>query len=164
MGEKKKITIGDPKKFGVVLEKKGLFDYKKFYNVFSSFFKSYKYDFNEKEYTQKVKLRGKEYIIEYEAFRKVTDYIKFYIDIRIEVRRGKTLNIESHKKQKAHIIVRFKAYYEKDYMNKWNIKFFKKIYEDHIIKSLIEAYEKKLYIEANALIDKTKKALSLITK
>ncbi len=164
MGEKKGIGIGDSKKFGVILEKKGLFDYYEFYNIFTSFFKSHKYDFNEKEFSTKTKPQGKEYTIEYEAFRKITNYLKFYIDVRIEIRGTKTLNIKTHKKQKGHIIVRFKAYYEKNYMNKWDIKFFRKIYEDYIIKSTIEKYEGKLWDEANNLISKTKKALSLMPR
>lgn len=163
MGEKASIGIGDKLKYGVILEKKGLFNYWDFYDVFISFFKSHKYDFNEKDYTRKTQLKGKEYLIEYISERKVTNYLKFYIDIRIEIRGGKTLDIEAHKKQKAHVIVRFKAYYEKDYMNKWP-KFFKKIYEDHIIKQKILDYEGKLWAEANRLIDKTKKTLGLITR
>lgn len=164
MGSKHEIGIGSSGKFGVVLEKTGLFNYHEFYDVFSDWFDSNKYTWDETEYSTKTKPQGKDVINEYKAFRKVTDYLKFYIDIRVEIRFAKTLKIEAHKKQQGFVTVRFKAYYERDYKNKWKVKFFRKIYEMYFIKELILRYEGKLWAEANDLINKTKETLGLMTK
>lgn len=165
MGKKQGMGIGSPKSFGVILEKKGLFDFYKLYNIFLNFFKSYKYFSNEKDFSTKTKPQGKDYTIEYSGERKITNYLKFYIDVRIEIRGAKTLNIKTHKKQRGHVIVRFKAYYEKDYMNKWKyFPFLKKLYEEYIIKQKILDYEGKLWAETNNLITKTKKALGLMPR
>jgi len=165
MGEKGFIGIGDSKKFGVLIEKKGLFDYYSLYNLISEWYSSHKYDFNEVEFSTKTKPQGKEYTIEYEGSRKVTDYIKFYIVTRIEISGAKTLNIKTTKQQKGHVKVFLKAYYEKDYKDKWKyFPFIRKIYENYIIKEKILKYEGKLWSEANNLIDEIKKSLNLITR
>lgn len=163
MSDKKEIGIGDSGKFGVILEKKGLFNYYDFYKVFADFFKDYKYFYNEKEYSTKTKPQGKEVVMEFEGDRKVNDYLRFYIAIRVEIRSTKNLNIESHKKQQGHVTVRFRAYYETDYLNRLN-KFFRYIYDNYLYKEKRLEYEGKLWAEANALIDNVKETLGLISR
>lgn len=165
MGEKKGIGIGSSKAFGVLIEKKGLFNFNKLYNLIKKWYISYKYSWNEKEFSCKIQKAGNEFTIEYAGFREVTPYIKFYVNVLIEIKKVKELKIKTSKNLKGHIKAMFKAYYEKDYKNKWKFfPFFRKIYEEYLIKQQILKYEGKLWTEANELITNIKKALNLMQR
>jgi len=165
MGEKIGIGIGTNKSFGVVIEKKGLFNFNKLYSLIKKWYTSYKYNWNEKEFSCKVKSGKNEFTIEYSGFREVTPYIKFNVNILIEIKKVKELKIKTNKNLRGHIKAYFKAYYEKDYKNKWKFfPFLRKIYEEYFIKQEILKYEGKLWVEANKLITNIKKALDLMQR
>jgi len=67
----------------VSIRQKADFNLKQLYKTFHDFSQEHKYKFNEKNFTRKDKSDGSEYQIEWVFERKVTQFIKFKIDVEI---------------------------------------------------------------------------------
>ena len=153
--------IGSKNFWGVEIRKKGKVNVNRFHKELIPWFHKYKYSFLEKGLTGKQASDGREEKIEWTASRDVDSYFRFNIVVEFIVQRWRG--------EKAEVIVRYKAYIEKDYKNRFTKykktgEFFRKIYERYLIKEKLGKFSGKLHAEANDFIDKTKEVLGLVAK
>ncbi len=163
MDERSKIetVLGNKNFWGREIKKKGSADVNKLYNELIPWFHDYKYLFLEKNLTGSEKPEGREEKIEWHAQRKIDSYFRFNIEVEMVIRRWRGEN--------AEINIRFKAYLEKDYKDKFSRRystfgdFLRKLYERYIIKDRVDKLKGKLYLEISDLITRTKRTVNLIT-
>jgi len=145
---------------GLQLRQTGVFDLEKIYRVMKEWINQNKYNFNEKDHTEKAGDKGKEVILEWVSEREVTDYLKMHIATNILF-----INLHPLKEGlvKGKVKITFTAGVISDYKNNFGKSLFThwlfKLYENYIIKSEIEKYEDKLQEELEDFHNITKEAL-----
>ncbi len=147
----------------------GIFNFKEVYSLLYDWFTSYEYTVIEKKYSEKIKPEGKEIEIIWACLRKISDYFRFRIKVRIFIIKMNTVEVMQNgakvKRNQGEIEVKFSSYLEHDYENRWEsnpvTKFFRGIYNKYIVKSRIEAYEDRITEEVDEVIAQTKSYLAL---
>jgi len=150
----------------------GIFDFKELYKFLYEWLKDYQYLIIEKKYSEKIKSDGKEIEVEWMNLRKISDYFRFRIRMITRVIRMVSVEVQEEgvktTKDKGEIEIKFEAYLEKDYENRWEenaiFKFLRGMYDKYIIKSRIEFYEDKLKDETDEYINQIKAFLVLAGK
>tara|TARA_Y100000310_G_C20517680_1_gene732025 strand:- start:452 stop:985 length:534 start_codon:yes stop_codon:yes gene_type:complete len=152
----------------------GIFDFKGLYEVMHSWFVDRGYFFEETLYKHKVPSpAGAEQTIEWSGWKKVNEYIKYWIEVHIKIRDMKQLEVvkEGEKRilTKGRLRIEFDAHVEADYANRFNgSKFLQKlqdIYLKYIIKSDLDfIYTDQLWYVAYKLHRVTKEFLDFDTK
>ena len=124
------------------------FRVKELFNLMKEWFNLHQYDFYERDYKDVLEETGKNIYIKWETERKVDDYTRFHIEVRIEF---KNLIEEKGKKDivnKGSIRIRFKSFLEKDYEGNWEKNFFmlflRAVYNKFIAKSKFDEYGAEL--------------------
>lgn len=147
----------------------GIFDFKSVYNFLYDLFTHYNYVVIEQKYSEKIKAEGKEIEILWLCLRKISDYFRFRIKVRIFILGMTSVEIMREnikvKRDKGEIEVKIGSYLEKDYESKWEsnpvTKFLRGIYDKYIIKTTIEAYEDTVAAEVNEILSQLKAYLAL---
>jgi len=147
----------------VKVEQEGVFNLKEVYNFFYTWLSDYEYFIEEKEYKEKVKgEEGKDIEIEWNAFRKITDYFKYVLKIKWVIRGVIPV---SKGLSKGKLTINVIGFLERDYENKWESssasKFLRSIYDKYIIKQRIEDYEDRVAEEVDEAIAQLKAFLVL---
>jgi hypothetical protein len=151
---------------------KGVFDFAETYRFCYDWFMDNGYFLTEKNYTEKVAQRGKEVEIQWEAFRKISDYFKFVIKASWRILGLTDVEVEEDGKKvkmnQGDLTINFTAVIEKDYENRWEsnsfTKFMRGVYDKYIIKGRIDQYEEKLFLELDELIAQMRSYLALTIK
>ena len=147
----------------------GIFNFKEIYGLLYDWFTSYEYTVIEQKYSEKVKPEGKEVEVIWACLRKISDYFRFRIKVRIFIVRMTTVEVMINGKKvqrnQGEFEVKFASFLEHDYENRWEsnpvTKFFRGIYNKYIIKSRVEAYENRITEEVDEVIAQAKSFLSL---
>ncbi len=145
----------------------GIYDLQRLLNLLKKYLLDRNYDLDQKEHTEKITTAGKESKIEWEAFRRVSDYVKFVIGFEVWILRNVEVVIEEDgrklRRQKGDIELRFRASIKKNYrgpFGKGNAgEFLRQTYEKYIIKSVLEDYEDKIDKECRGMIEEAKEIL-----
>ena len=165
MVEKDKIWSGKVKHTGIM-------DFKELYVFCYTWLSDNNYYTIEKTYSEKIKgPTEKEIEIEWLAFRKISDYFRFYLKFTwkiiltsVEVER----NGKREKAEKGILDLKIDGVLEKDYEHKWEgrplYKFLRGLYDKYVIRSRIEQYEEKLYGEIEDFRAQVKSFLALTGK
>ncbi len=148
MANKTKVTPGR----GLQIREKGVFNFKKLYGEMKGWFDEYKYDFEEKTYSEKDSSKGKEIVIEWRAERAVTDHVKYHIKVSfrfIEITPSSDNFVSGTAK------ITFLAILETDYMGQWDKNVFSnflyRMYDKYVIKSFLDGHKAKLSKEVKNL-------------
>jgi hypothetical protein len=147
----------------------GIFDFKALYNYLYDWFTSYQYFVIEQKYSEKIKPDGKEVEILWLCLRKISDYFRFRIKIRIFIlglapvettREGVKV-----RRDKGEIEIKFTSFLERDYEHRWETnpiaKFLRGVYDKYVIKTRIESYEDAIGAEVDEGLAQAKSFLSL---
>lgn len=150
----------------------GIFDFKELYRFAYALALDEEYDLEERNYTEKNTAKGKEIEILWIAKRKISDYFRFKIQMNwlilgmtdVEVaKEGRKVKLNQ-----GSLEIKFKAYLEKDYENRWEttafLKFLRGLYDNYVIKSRISDYEDKVAEEMVGMIEQIKAFLVLEVK
>jgi len=145
---------------GVRINHKGNFNLDVLYKKSKTFFDSRKYDFTEKEHTEKNKSYGNELKVIWLAEREVDDYVKFNIEATFEVWDI----IKKNNNYTGDLKINVKAWLDLDYKNNFHkFPFLLFIYNNFIIKKKIEKiYEDKIYSELLEFTDLIKDILKML--
>tara|TARA_Y100000034_G_C6766233_1_gene341563 strand:- start:293 stop:817 length:525 start_codon:yes stop_codon:yes gene_type:complete len=153
------------------IKQRAVFDMADLYKVMFRWFSRNNYDFQEKEYFEKAMGDGSEKHLEiaWLAYRKVSDYFKFRINIKFLIIGLKSTEIEvgdiKRKTNEGDLEMRFDAILERDYEGRFEsnavTKFFRDLYDKLIIRSRIEEYETQIHEETYELIGEIKAFLNL---
>tara|TARA_Y100000034_G_C6822565_1_gene370605 strand:- start:69 stop:593 length:525 start_codon:yes stop_codon:yes gene_type:complete len=156
---------------GLKIKQRAMFDMGELYKVMFRWFSRHNYDFQEKEYLEKASGDGasKQLEIGWLSYRKISNYVKFHIDVKFLIIGLKSAEVEingvKRKTNEGDLEMRFDAWLEKDYEGKFEgspvTKFFRDTYDKYIIKSRIEDYEAQIYEELHELMAEVKSFLNL---
>jgi len=151
------------------VKQKGYLNYIDVYNLAYDWLKDHNYKLKEKLYTEKLQPNGKEIILNWEAYKKVTDYFKNVIQIKWHILGMKDAEIEINGKKvatnKGEVGMEFKAELHKDYEKRWEDKpiwkFLRSLYEKYIIRTTVDQYEDDVEDDAKEMIKDVKAFLQL---
>ncbi|MBS3076033.1 hypothetical protein J4429_06285 [Candidatus Pacearchaeota archaeon] len=151
------------------LKQSGIFDFKELYEFAFDYLMTENYDVNEKKYSEKVSGDSKEVEIEWEAFKKVSDYFRFVLKTGWKITGLKKVKVKKGDKEvtmdSGMIEIRFECLLHKDYESRWENhpmwKFLRGVYDRYIVKNRIEQYEEKLIREFTDFINQFKTFLAV---
>jgi hypothetical protein len=155
---------------GLKVRQVSVFDMGELYKLMFRWFSQHNYDFQEKQFMQKQMTSGAKHLeIGWESAKKISDYIKFHIDVRFLVIGLDSIEVEvgnlKKKTNKGDCEMRFDGWLELDYESKWEgnpvTKFFRELYNKFIIRSRIEDYEAEIHEELYDLMNEVKSYLNL---
>jgi len=158
------------KLFETKVKHTGLFDFKETYRILYEWLVDEGYNVNEKSYKEVIGAGGeKEIEIEWTAYRKISDYFRFVIEVKWHMLRMTTVEVEiggvKQKINKGQFEVKAGGILEKDYEERWEgkpfFKFLRGIYDQYVVPSRIEAYEGKLISEVDEFVAQCKAFLAL---
>ena len=140
------------KVFEQKLKHKGFFNFADFYGFCFDWLKDEGYHLSEKEYIEKVSSQGKEVIIKWEASKKVSDYFKNLIQVKIHILGLNDAEVEVEGKKEAtnkgDMKIEISADLERDYEDKWEdnpfYKWLRGVYDKYIVRTTIDEYEDRL--------------------
>ena len=146
----------------------GIYDLELLTGKIREWFLNRTYLMEEREHSEAVKTSGKELKFDIAAFRKVSDYVIFHIDIETVILRNLDILVEEDgkkvKKQQGDMDIRIKAYIGKNYQNTFKggiQEFLRIIYERFIARSVLRNYRIKLSKETESLIEEIKEVLGM---
>ncbi|HME86829.1 MAG TPA: hypothetical protein VKE88_00240 [Candidatus Nanoarchaeia archaeon] len=160
-----KILIGD-----LEISYDGLFDSGDFFKLLDEWFKQNGYDKNELKHIERVREKGK--FIDYEIlpFKKLTDYAKSKINVRVIINDLTNVTIKKDKQHvslnKGKITILISAFLSTDITEQWEAKpiyfFFRTIWDKYINKSYTDKYEIMIMNDVQALHTELKAYFNLI--
>lgn len=148
---------------------KGYWNYSELYKFCFNWLKDEDYKIAEKKYVEKVSGFGKEIEIEWEAKKKITDYLQNVIAIKWHILGLKDAEVERDGKKestnKGEVKITAEAKLVRDYEERWEDhplwKTMRGIYDKYVIRTTIDEYEDKLGGNAEAFIEQVKAFLTL---
>jgi len=175
MGDEKKLevyAIGN-KRVNSVIKYNGVFDMVELLGAMKGWFAKRYYDVAEKEHSEAVKSSGKEIIWDVEADRKVTEYVRFKIGIKMVILRLTEVIIETpegkERKQQAEVDIGVRSWLVKNYKDTFKKssktqEFLRQVYERFIGKNQLDDFKTKLTNETLMVIDEIKATLNVPRK
>jgi len=126
-------------------------------------------DLSETKYEEKLKGDEKEIIVEWEGEKELTDYFRFDIKVKFEIKGLKTIEIvQSGKKIKTNegsVKINTKGILVRDYKGKFEMsafnKFLRSIYEKWVITARIDEYKGKIAGYCDEFLSQAKAYLDL---
>ena len=153
------------------LKHTGIIDSRELYTFCYKWLTDEDYFIVEKVYNEKITKDGKEVEIKWFAFRKISDYFRFYlkIDWRIILTPVEAIkNGGKVKAEKGILEIKIDGVLEKDYEHRWEnngfLKFLRGVYDRYMIRTRVEQYEERLMEEVNEFIAQCKSLLAIETK
>ena len=144
---------------GVLITYKGNFSLDILYKRSKTFFDSKRYEFTEKEHTEKTKSHGNELKVRWIAEREVDDYAKFYIESIFEIWDAIKKNNIYSGDLKINVIARIELDYKKNF---YKFPFLLFLYNNFLIKRKIEnIYEAKIDSEYKEYCNIVKEILNI---
>lgn len=130
----------------ITLNYSGILNLKELYSLIRNWFNEKGFFVMEKENEGSDNENGSNFYTKFEAFRKVEEYTKYMIEIKI---KAKSLNETNEQyNYQGEYEIDFESYLEKDYEDKYEnkpfLKIFKGLYEKVIEKSRFNKYETEL--------------------
>jgi len=147
----------------------GLFDVVELYKLIDRFFKEKGYDKRERHNSERVTAEGKFIELELEPWKKITDYTKNVIKLRMVMSDVNDIIVKKKgvkvKLNKGKIKMVFDAYIETDYEHRWEGKplffFMRTILDKFVFKPYTGGYRKNVMDDCNHLYNKIKTFLNL---
>ena len=156
--------------FSGKVKHKGIFDFKGTYGFCWEWLTDKGYWVTEKTYSEKMSGTGKEVEIQWDCYRKISDYFRFKLEIKWHVIAMNDVEVEQDGKkitlQKSSTFeMRLSSIIEKDYESRWEgkpfFKFLRGIYDRYIVVGRIEKYEDKIFEEADEYLAQVKAFMAM---
>lgn len=145
--------------------KDAIFEVKEVYTSLFRWLSRYRYDSQELNYKETVGENGKNIYAEVYCEKKISDYIKYVIEVEIYIKDLVNVEVKGKNKQRANIEFVFDAYilkdYEKDWEDKAFLRFIRESYDKFIGRPKLEQYETELKGELEKLMRELKSFLDL---
>ena len=151
------------------LQYEGLFSVIDLYTMIDEYFEEKGYDKREKKNIERVTPEGKFIEIELEPYKKITDYAKSTIKVRLQMKDIKEVVVEKDgvkvKLNQGSIHLVFSCFLETDYEGKWETKpmfyFLRVLYDKFIYSSYTSQYKGEVVNDFNLLISQIRSFLNL---
>jgi len=150
--------------------KSGVFDLELFYSTIRLWYSEHKFVPFERVYKDKAKDFGIELTNEWDAFRKINGYIRYWVNIQIKgwnvADVEVVINGKKVKRTKARIRFRVFSELQTDWQERWTenqfMEKFRHFYENYILKKKIKTvYEPEIWRMTSDLHAKIKQALEM---
>lgn len=155
IGTQLRVTPG----YGLIISRKGPINMDEFYRSVIPWFGRYKYDFTEKEHTEKDRPHGNELLMKWVSDRKIDDYMQYIIEIDFMITGLRKIGDIYTASTKINL----RAYINLDYNSEFQKTPFKRflffVYNNVLIKRRIITHKMKLYRELMDLHDLMKNLL-----
>lgn len=128
------------------------------YKAIQKWAKLYGYKIIEKEHKTIAGTEKRDHVFTWTIDKKVTDYIKYDMDVEVKVKNLKEVKTKGSKKKyyQGNIDFSFSAYLNKDYEDVYGknplIKFTREVFDKYVTESKMKAFEKELTKERDKLI------------
>jgi len=152
------------------MKKRGNFTFKDYYQFcFDWITEEMDMDLAEKKYSEKIKETGKEIEVIWECEKKLTDYFRFDMEVRFEIKTMKTIEVVKDGKKittnNGEIKTKVKGTLVRDYQSKFErtafVKFSRSVYEKWVIRSRVEQFEEKIFVDCDEFLSQAKAWLDL---
>ncbi|MBW6442386.1 hypothetical protein K0A97_01225 [Patescibacteria group bacterium] len=157
--------------FSSTIKYDGLFSFKDFYKFCYEWLNQDKgfEQLIEEKYEEKIKDNEKELLIQWVGLRNITDYFRFEIKVKFEIKRLQEVEIMQGQAKirmnKGSLKVSIKGDLVRDYQGKFEMsafnKFLRGIYEKWVITSRVEEYDNKLAELCDEFLGQAKAYLDL---
>ncbi len=156
--------------FSSKMKSDGIFLFRDFYKFcYDWLVEETELNVSEDKYVEKLQGDEKEIDVVWTGWRKITDYFKFVIKVKFQVRRLKEVEIMEDnvkiKKNSGYVEIKITGTLVRDYDGKFESNAFRKFlrgtYEKWIIPSRIEQFEEKLISDADEFLSQAKAYLDL---
>jgi len=141
------------------------FDMQELYKLGRTWFNKHGYDFYEKEYLSTQKEEAKSASIKWEAERKVDDYIRFHIEVRIKFKNLREVQGKKKMMNTGEISFSTEAYIVRDYESNWEkgfmTKFIRGVYDTFIIRGKIDKDKQRLDRETKEFFNEVRTFLKV---
>ena len=108
---------------------------------------------------------GKELEMDFNAFKKVDDYVKFIITIKFLILKYNEVEVDGKVMGSGVAIISFTSEMEKDWKNRFRMEGFKnflrEVYEKYVIPDKLLRREKELWEETTAIMNAAKNVLEM---
>lgn len=156
--------------FSSTIKYNGIFNFPEFYKFcYEWLTEETGLDIQEVKYEEKIEGETKKIIVEWAGERKLTDYFRFDIELKLSI--GGLTNIEINqggkkiKTNKGTIVASLKGILVRDYEGKFEStafnKFLRSIYEKWVITSRIEEFEDNIARDSDEFLSQAKAYLDL---
>ncbi|HIH38606.1 hypothetical protein J4460_01385 [Candidatus Woesearchaeota archaeon] len=147
----------------------GLFDVEELYAMIQEWFREKGYDKREDKNYETVTPTGKYVELVLEPWKKITDYAKFVVKIRMVMEDVKKVDIEREGLKvtvnQGKVSMIFDAWFETDYENRWESKpeffFIRTMFDRFIFVPYTERFKARLLEDVNQLYGNIKGFLNL---
>ncbi len=154
------------------VKQRGIFSYSDFYNFSYDWLRQEDYDVTERNYTEKVIGDAKDIQVVWEAERKISDYFKYMIKVRMNIWGMKKIKVKKEGKEISMdtglFEINFEVWLIKDYEDRWENhpfwKFLRGLYERYIIRARVDLYEDKAIEELIEFMGECKAFLAIEVK
>ena len=154
------------------VEHSGLLDFQAFYGYAHSWLKEEDYGVIEEKYSEKVSGNSREITVEWKGTKKLSDYFKIELGIKMEVKELVPVEVEidgkKQKMQKGKLSVEMKGTLVKDPDNKWessaSMRLMRDWYNKYIIPSRVDSMEGKVDDDVKDFKEQLKSFLELSGK
>ena len=162
-----------PDSIGIItttIKDKGVFDMKELYKVMKRWLDMQGYgdetkNFKEELYVERIKGDAKQLEVRWRAEKMAGDYFSNIITIKILVLAMKNVEIEIEGKKiptyKSELRIDIKSVLVKDRQGKFKSDFFRKIYENTLVRDRLDNYWGYFYGKTNSFINEIKTYLEL---
>ncbi len=156
--------------FSSTIKSVGIFSFSEFYKFcYEWITEEIGLDLSETKYEEKLKGDEKEITVEWEGGKELTDYFRFDMKVRFDVKGLKNVEItqggKKIKTNKASIKLATKGIIVRDYKGKFEMsafnKFLRAIYEKWVIPSRVDEYKGKIAGDCDELLSQAKAYLDL---
>jgi len=135
------------------------------FKCLKSWFDRNGYLFYEKEYLDKVKETGKQASVKWAPEKKVDDYVKLHIDVRIKFNNLRDVEGKHGMMNKGSVSVKFESFIEKDYEDRWESnflqKFMRSMYDYFVLRDKLDTDKEQLKQDTYAAFNEVKAFLGL---
>lgn len=135
------------------------------YRHIRSWLDNHSYVTFEKEYRDWMKEAGRSASVKLATWKKVDDYTKYNIDVRIKFKNLKEVETKSGIMNKGEVTIKIESFIEKDYENRWEhnfmTRFMRAVYDHFFISDRIDIYKKELLDDSYGIFNEVKSFLGL---
>ena len=144
----------------------GAFDLKRLYETVTAWYGEHQYTYTEGEMTTKRKVKGNELKMKLNGDRKITDYVRFNINILVLATFLEKVDVGGKRLDRGLVEIRMTSFIDLDYYKKFQRsktgKFLQFIYHNYLIKERIQlVYWQDLYNESMELFNLMKESMEL---
>ena len=139
----------------LVIRQEAPIDLKELHKSLFHWAKENNYLFNERNFTEKIKSHGKEFEIAWEFQRKITEFIRFNINMAIWAHSMNPVEKNGKELLQGRVEIVFDSTLEMDWQNRWEYspfhRFLRKIYIYYMKKQYFLDYAGKCWQETYSL-------------